>query len=1037
MKKILILVLCMMLLFISIGANNVSAVNPATWTLRKRITGIIDTTDAISGVAFSPDGKWYAYGITLYSGDDEGHLIICNATTNATIVIKDTGVSDKGSATVRFSPDSDYLIWSHSAIDKVQIFHTGNWSLKTTLTNTSNAVWDISSSYFVMGGKSNNDGTFVYTYPDFDFVQEYVTFNFVTDVKYSSSLNKWAVASNTNNKIYFINTSDFATGSYHKIITTGSSRTPSSIAWKGNRLYYTSTDDKKLRYVNLDDWSYMNIYHDIKSQPTSSGGMFFDNSNEFLSIATTTGIKIYRYNILINNMSYSYPHTINAITIFGSYIYDDNDNAIGCCWSSYDNMDETQHEINFYSSTSLFSEEGVEEEETTGNYSFYLNFYDIETNDEIKYIGYLVSTGIPDAPFTTSGYAKPKIRSPSLWSGGYKPSYNGYNDDSLEIATEFTDGQSYTFIFSGDLTDITPFFGIRKNEFSGLFYKEKTITLTLYAGQTYNIYLEPTWYIDGVTYNHCKDGDDSSYICLNKDTYDFGETVRCEYVMPSGAWLNANGYLTHGWEIRIYNRDDYFIGLIWSNTPFVHRFKQDDGEILFDGNRHTLEWTIKEFNSYGYDEYFNDYEIVVFNPDAFLGINGWILDNFIFYCNGDEFIPEGNITSVTPNPAYFGQDVTISWTSNGQGQLEIVHGSYSNTSRNVFFRTTYGYSEGVHTITKQMTAIGTFYINLYVDSSSINDTLPDDTAVLTVNPLGTNGSYGSMSYGVAYLYIPMPRVIAGLDTLQIGYRSYKNDSQLIITSPRGEITWFSTTVDNVSDNILEIPVESYMQIGTWNVTLYGGHINGTSVILRSSFNVVNEEGNWIEFGKNVFYDNEQFTVYVKHTYRVALTFYKNDIAQGENMILQINEYDNDKLTIPYSFAKPSYGNWRVEMWRINDRNRVYELAEWDCRVVSAPSEIAVDTTGTVIFPTIGQPLGSIVGMIITVVSLLLPFMVSAGLHMKQNLHPVIFAFSGAIGISISTVLGLFPSWLPIFLVIVGIIVIVITFLLKNNQSGGE
>jgi len=89
-----------------------------------------------------------------------------------------------------------------------------------------------------------------------------------------------------------------------------------------------------------------------------------------------------------------------------------------------------------------------------------------------------------------------------------------------------------------------------------------------------------------------------------------------------------------------------------------------------------------------------------------------------------------------------------------------------------------------------------------------------------------------------------------------------------------------------------------------------------------------------------------------------------------------------------------------------------------------------------LFPKLSQPLGSIIGMIITLFCLLIPFMIARGLHMKQQLHPVIYAFSGGMGIAISVILGLFPTWLPFFLVAIGIIVIVLAYLIQK-RGGNE
>jgi uncharacterized membrane protein len=58
------------------------------------------------------------------------------------------------------------------------------------------------------------------------------------------------------------------------------------------------------------------------------------------------------------------------------------------------------------------------------------------------------------------------------------------------------------------------------------------------------------------------------------------------------------------------------------------------------------------------------------------------------------------------------------------------------------------------------------------------------------------------------------------------------------------------------------------------------------------------------------------------------------------------------------------------------------------------------------------------------------------LHLDISIHPVIYAFTGGLGIAISTVLGLFPTWLPFFVIACGIIIIIV-FFLRGNGGGGD
>jgi hypothetical protein len=89
-----------------------------------------------------------------------------------------------------------------------------------------------------------------------------------------------------------------------------------------------------------------------------------------------------------------------------------------------------------------------------------------------------------------------------------------------------------------------------------------------------------------------------------------------------------------------------------------------------------------------------------------------------------------------------------------------------------------------------------------------------------------------------------------------------------------------------------------------------------------------------------------------------------------------------------------------------------------------------------IIPTLAQPLGSIVGMIITIFCLLTPFIISGALHLQNGIHPVIYAMTGGLGLAISTIIGLFPIWIPLFVIVCGIIVIVI-FYLRGATASSE
>lgn len=91
-------------------------------------------------------------------------------------------------------------------------------------------------------------------------------------------------------------------------------------------------------------------------------------------------------------------------------------------------------------------------------------------------------------------------------------------------------------------------------------------------------------------------------------------------------------------------------------------------------------------------------------------------------------------------------------------------------------------------------------------------------------------------------------------------------------------------------------------------------------------------------------------------------------------------------------------------------------------------------------PTLSQPLGSIVGLLITMFCLLSPFLLAGALNgsMGTGINPPLFvyAISGGLGIAISTILGLFPSWIVFFIIAIGIIIIFLMYFAGILGNGG-
>lgn len=136
----------------------------------------------------------------------------------------------------------------------------------------------------------------------------------------------------------------------------------------------------------------------------------------------------------------------------------------------------------------------------------------------------------------------------------------------------------------------------------------------------------------------------------------------------------------------------------------------------------------------------------------------------------------------------------------------------------------------------------------------------------------------------------------------------------------------------------------------------------------------------------------------------------------------------------YSLIMTESGNYIAELRLITSDGYVV-LDSASFRITTDDRDgISSDGGGMGVFSEIDQPLGSIIGMIISVFTLTMPFALAKGLKMHQNIHPVIYALSGSMGIAISVILGLFPKWVPFFLISVGLIIITIVYFTKSKGS---
>jgi len=258
--------------------------------------------------------------------------------------------------------------------------------------------------------------------------------------------------------------------------------------------------------------------------------------------------------------------------------------------------------------------------------------------------------------------------------------------------------------------------------------------------------------------------------------------------------------------------------------------------------------------------------------------------------------------------------------------------------------------------------------------------------------------------------------------------------------PNGATSMFSRTV-NISDYMHSFWLPGNAPIGEWTITLYG---QGTHV---NYFYVISEEGNYIEFGQNVYYDEQYFNIILKHTHYVGITFFKDGVAQGETWRLLPSEHAEEltPIVVNPQYARASHGNWRVEMWRLNEENIVKLLSADNCTVVSRPTTppgVPDSDLGSLVQNAFPDPvIRTIIGLVLCLVITLLPYLVALKMkerHVTINIPTVIYAVCFGVGVAISYILGFFGFEILFFIVFLLISVMALMFLYgKRSASSGS
>ena len=215
-------------------------------------------------------------------------------------------------------------------------------------------------------------------------------------------------------------------------------------------------------------------------------------------------------------------------------------------------------------------------------------------------------------------------------------------------------------------------------------------------------------------------------------------------------------------------------------------------------------------------------------------------------------------------------------------------------------------------------------------------------------------------------------------------------------------------------------------------------------------------GEYEEVKRYVHEISSPYDIYDDYVYVSPKTSYvseKNPIAKikisgqhslyGSYIYLQINNNTiadlsyNDNFEIYYQTANP--GSYYVTIVQ-----RTGSI--WN--VLANNSFIVIDTTNidesenVFTLPKISSGIGFILGLIVTMVSMLIPLMLVTFINAKTKTEvkiPVlVFGISGGLGIAVSVGLGFFPFWIVPFIAIIGIIIVAIFYIITNKGGeGGE
>jgi hypothetical protein len=536
-----------------------------------------------------------------------------------------------------------------------------------------------------------------------------------------------------------------------------------------------------------------------------------------------------------------------------------------------------------------------------GQSRIYFEFFEDQTNQRLRMFGYGF-TGAVDDPY--EGRA---LLETDFTPFGYKYTETwGY---TLEIIGTFDPGSYHYINFTNIIVNYPGDESSFMSNINGYYH--------LYDNQTYTVWFTPVSLHSGFNNSKTRQlpGGLEVSVRTNKQIYSSGENVLIQYKLPTHTELMNAGLDSAGWELWVYDDADRF------GWP-VPLWETDGGDgaalkvtgLIYDNQYHTVSHVFPATTT----------RVVQYK--IYIGMKWFLIDKFLlqdplrFYVEptGGAYTPSGNITSVSPDPPYIGQLVTITVEANNYGQLEYRRIDENENHRIQRFDTIIGTLD----INFTFWEFGYYRLSLHVSDGY--EFIETDYYYFWVND--TDNTPGGYGYNIEYLQAEPYRAIAGFDTVYIQYRTLVNDTEIMIKDGRGQTTIYSTQVD-AGYGVHSFKLPNWANIGRWNVTMSA---TGT---LYTEFFVIADENNYAEFSRNTYYDTEQFEVYIRHDQPVIIAFKHNNDPVGQDLYLDSGQHVNGIMTIDKVFADPAPGNWTLEMYSSNDRIKRKLLARDYCEVI--------------------------------------------------------------------------------------------------------